>query len=128
MNTISAAPAGSLSEHFDSETFALLEAVADGIEIPEFNADLDVVFGTPLDMYEAGELPHERLVGLDEDEDAVSEAIQARHDRLLAAADIAADDPAIALKVRHRLVDVLLPYAAQLRITALAATPLPIAA
>jgi hypothetical protein len=126
MDTISA-PAAGLSEQFDSETFALLEAAVDGIEIPEFDADMDVVFGTPLDMYEAGELPNERLMGLDED--AAIEAIQVRHDRLLAAADITADDPAIALNVRHRLVDVLLPYAAQLRIAPLAsAVGLPTAA
>ncbi|MFD3931731.1 hypothetical protein [Streptomyces sp. NPDC058614] len=119
-------PAAGLSEHFDSETFALLETVADGIEIPEFDADLDVVFGTPLDMYEAGELPHERLVGLGEN--AAIDAIQARHDRLLAAADITAADPSIARFVRERLVDVLLPYAAQLHITHPAAERLPLAA
>jgi hypothetical protein len=121
MSTISTPTAG-LSEQFDTETFALLEAIGDGIEIPEFNADLDAWAGTPLDMYEAGELPHERLVDLDDA--AAIEAIQTRHDRLLAASDITADDPAIALNVRHRLVDVLLPYAVQLRIVSLAAAEL----
>ncbi|MFJ9634510.1 hypothetical protein ACIRU8_43140 [Streptomyces sp. NPDC101175] len=125
MNLI-ATPAD-LSEQFDSETLALLDAIE--VELPEFgdaNLDLDVAFGTPLSMYEAGLLPHERLEGLDED--AALEAIQIRHDRLLAAADIAADDPTIALNVRHRLVDVLLPHAAQLRSTRPAAALLPVAA
>lgn len=113
MNPISSSVA-SLSEQFDSEAVALLRAVVDGIEIPEFNADLDVFFGTPLDMYEAGELPHECLADLDDA--AAIEAIKVRHGRLLAAGDITIDDPAIALNVRHRLVDILLPYASQLRI------------
>ncbi|UXX98035.1 hypothetical protein N7U49_47925 (plasmid) [Streptomyces sp. AD2-2] len=46
---------------------------------------------------------------------------------MLAARDIAADDPSIARFVRERLVDVLLPYAAHLR-TAPAAVLLPVAA
>lgn len=116
----------SATEHFDTETLALLDEL--DVEIPEFGGvDLDVAFGTPLEMYEAGELPHERLVGLDDD--AALTAIRARHDRLMAAADIAADDPSIGFQVRERLVDVLLPYAGQLRITRPAvAAPPPIAA
>ncbi|MFD7667790.1 hypothetical protein [Streptomyces sp. NPDC059788] len=112
-------------ERFDPETLALLDEL--DVEIPEFGGvDLDVVFGTPLEMYEAGELPHERLVGLDDD--AALTAIRDRHDRLLAASDIAADDPSITARIRERLVDVLLPYAEQLRTTPSVAAPLPIAA
>ncbi|WP_329391491.1 hypothetical protein OG625_40045 (plasmid) [Streptomyces sp. NBC_01351] len=112
-------------ECFDLETQRLLEAVA--VDIPEFgDIDLDVAFGTPLEMYEAGPLPHERLDGLDFT--AALAAIEARENRMLAARDIAAD-PAVTTLVRERLVDVLLPYAAQLRITRPApAARLPLAA
>jgi len=120
-------PASSLAtEDFDIETQELLDAIEVGL--PDFgdaNLDLDVAFGTPLSMYEAGLLPHERLEGLDLE--AAIAAIEARENRMLAARDIAADDPSIARFVRERLVDVLLPYAAQLR-TAPAAASLPVAA
>ncbi|MGW3274846.1 hypothetical protein ACWDFH_25745 [Streptomyces kronopolitis] len=45
-------PTASLAtEHFDTETVALLDAVA--VELPDFGpVDLDIAFGTPLDMYE----------------------------------------------------------------------------
>lgn len=106
------------SESFDTETLALLDAME--VDLPKFgDLDLDVAFGTPLDMYEGSELPHERLAGLDEK--SARNAIRARHDRLLAAADITADDPTIAVRVQERLVDVLLPYVAQLRIASSAA-------
>lgn len=118
-------PAASLAtEGFDIETQELLDAIE--VELPDFgDVDLDVAFGTPLSMYEAGLLPHERLEGLDLE--AAIEAIEARENRLLAARDIAAADPSIARFVRERLVDVLLPYATQLR-TAPATAPLPVAA
>ncbi|MFD4543583.1 hypothetical protein [Streptomyces bauhiniae] len=120
-------PAASLAtEHFDTETLALLDEL--DVEIPECGGvDLDVAFGMPLEMFEAGALPHERLDGLDIT-DAVA-AIEARENRMLAARDIAAADPTATELVRERLVDVLLPYAAQLRITRpAAAATLPIAA
>ncbi|MEW2134629.1 hypothetical protein [Streptomyces sp. NPDC005435] len=123
MNAIS----GPATEHFDAETLALLADL--DVEIPEFGGvDLDVAFGTPLEMYEAGTLPHERLDGLDIT--AAVAAIEARENRMLAARDIVAADPTATELVRERLVDVLLPYAAQLRITRrpAAAVPLPIAA
>ncbi|MGW2393946.1 hypothetical protein ACWCYK_31310 [Streptomyces lydicamycinicus] len=121
-----ARPAASLAtEVFDTETLALLDAL--DVELPDFgDVDLDVAFGTPLGMYEADELPHEQLAGLDIT-DAI-QAIDARGSRLLAARDIAAADPGIARFVRERLVDVLLPYAAQLRIAPPATKPLPLAA
>lgn len=100
-------------ECFDLETQRLLEVVV--VDLPEFgNIDLDIAFGTPLEMYEAGPLPHERLDGLDIT--AAVAAIEARENRMLAARDIAATDPTATELVRERLVDVLLPYAAQLRI------------
>ncbi|MFI9080964.1 hypothetical protein ACIGW8_31600 [Streptomyces sioyaensis] len=119
-------PAASLAtETFDAETLALLEAVE--VPLPEFaGIDMDVAFGTPLEMYAPGPLPHERLDGLDIT--AAIAAIDARENRMLAARDIAATDPTATELVRERLVDVLLPYAAQLRIAPPAATPVPLAA
>ncbi|MEU3907269.1 hypothetical protein AB0F20_26190 [Streptomyces goshikiensis] len=120
-------PADSLAaEHFDAETLALLKAVE--VPLPAFaNIDMDVAFGTPLEMYAAGPLPHERLDGLDIA--AAIAAIEARESRMLAACDIAATDPTVTDLVRERLVDVLLPCAAQLRIARpAAAAPLPLAA
>ncbi|MEU3602256.1 hypothetical protein ABZ714_26590 [Streptomyces sp. NPDC006798] len=126
MNVISRPAASLITEHFDTETLALLEAVE--VPLPEFgDVDLDVAFGTPLEMYEASALPHERLDGLDIT--AAIAAIEARENRLLAARDITATDPTATELVRERLVDVLLPYAAQLRITRpAAAAPVPLAA
>ncbi|MFJ3176297.1 hypothetical protein ACIPJK_36780 [Streptomyces roseus] len=126
MNTTRRPAASLATETFDAETLALLEAVE--VPLPEFgDLDLDVAFGTPLEMFEAGPLPHERLDGLDIT--AAVAAIEARENRMLAARDILATDPTATDLVRERLVDVLLPYAAQLRITRpAAAAPLPIAA
>ncbi|MEU9197777.1 hypothetical protein [Streptomyces hundungensis] len=126
MNTTRRPAASLATENFDAETLALLEAVE--VPLPEFgDVDLDVAFGTPLELFEAGPLPHERLDGLDIT--AAVAAIEARENRMLAARDILATDPTATELVRERLVDVLLPYAAQLRITRpAAAAPLPIAA
>ncbi|MEE1931430.1 hypothetical protein V1J52_25245 [Streptomyces sp. TRM 70351] len=126
MNTTSRPTASLATENFDAETLALLEAVE--VPLPEFGGlDLDVAFGMPLEMFEAGPLPHERLDGLDIT--AAVAAIEARENRMLAARDIVATDPTATELVRERLVDVLLPYAAQLRITPpAAAAPLPLAA
>lgn len=125
MNVTRRPAAGLATEVFDTETLALLDAA--DVALPQFgDVDLDIAFGTPLDMYEAGGLPHERVAGLDI-QDAI-EAIEAREIRLLAARDIAADDPSIAPRVRECLVEVLLPYVAQLRIARPAVEPLPLAA
>lgn len=114
MNTTSRPTASLATENFDAETLALLEAVE--VPLPEFgDLELDVAFGTPLEMFEAGAFPHERLDGLDIT--AAVAAIEARENRMLAARDIAATDPTATELVRERLVDVLLPYATQLRIT-----------
>ncbi|MCL7430143.1 hypothetical protein [Streptomyces sp. YS415] len=96
-----------VSESFYREPLALLDELE--VEFPEFgDVDLDVAFGTPLDLYEAGTLAHEQLDGLD-----VYAAIEARENRLAAARDIVTD-PAVTALVRERLVDVLLPHASQL--------------
>ncbi|MFH9016107.1 hypothetical protein ACH4C6_32600 [Streptomyces sp. NPDC017943] len=126
MNTTSRPTAGLATETFDTETLALLEAVE--VPLPEFGGlDLDVAFGTPLEMFEAGPLPHEQLDCLDIT--AAVAAIEARENRMLAARDIVATDPTATELVRERLVDVLLPYATQLRMTRpAAAASLPIAA
>ncbi|GAA2615567.1 hypothetical protein GCM10010304_81080 [Streptomyces roseoviolaceus] len=117
-------PASLATESFDRETIALLDAIE--VELPEFgDIDLDVAFGTPLDLYEAGTLAHEQLDGLDIY--AAIEAIEARENRLAAARDIVTD-PKVTALVRERLVDVLLPYAAQLHVAWVAAAPLPVAA
>ncbi|MFF8798053.1 hypothetical protein [Streptomyces globisporus] len=114
MNTSSRPTAGLATENFDAETLALLKAVE--VPLPDFGGlDLDVAFVTPLEMFEAGPLPHERLDGLDIT--AAVAAIEARENRMLAARDILVTDPTATELVRERLVDVLLPYAAQLRIT-----------
>ncbi|MGW2612699.1 hypothetical protein ACWC4A_51925 [Streptomyces mirabilis] len=102
---------GLAAEFFDNETLALLEVAE--VPLPEFGRiDLDVAFGTPLEMYAAGPLPHEQLDGLDIH--AAIEAIEARENRMLAARDIAADPAAATELLRERLADVLLPYAAHL--------------
>lgn len=125
MNTTRRAAAGLASEYFDTETLALLDEL--DVDIPEFSSiDLDVAFGTPLEMYDAAPLPHERLDGLDIT--AAVAAIEARENRMLAARDITATDPTVTELVRERLVDVLLPAAAQLRIRQTGAAPIPLAA
>ncbi|MFF9090474.1 hypothetical protein ACF1BE_29595 [Streptomyces sp. NPDC014991] len=129
----SASSAG-LSEQFDSETLTLLDEP--NVEISEFGGvDLDVVFGTPLEMYEPAGTRREirayaaaivvapsRSYELSLSHGAEGQA------RVDAARDILADDPTITARVRERLVDVLLPYAAQLRTPPVTAAPLLVAA
>ncbi|WP_331749915.1 hypothetical protein OG963_43210 (plasmid) [Streptomyces sp. NBC_01707] len=120
-------PAASLAtEHSDAQTLALLEAVE--VPLPDFTGiDLDVAFGTPMEMYAADPLPHEQLDGLDIT--AAIAAIEARENRMLAARDIAATEPTATELVRERLVDMLLPYVRQLRIAPqVAGAPVPLAA
>ncbi|MEU9654378.1 MULTISPECIES: hypothetical protein [Streptomyces] len=122
MNTTSRPTAGLATENFDAETLALLEAVE--VPLPDFaDLDLDVAFGTPLEMHEPFATACEKGLA---SQDLLVEQFFARRQ---AALDIVADDPSIPSRVRERLVDVLLPYAAQLRITPpAAAAPLPLAA
>jgi hypothetical protein len=100
-------PAASLAtESFDRETIALLDAIE--VELPEFgDIDLDVAFGTPLELHEPYATSREK--GLT-DQELLKQFFARRH----AARDILADDPAVTALVRERLVDVLLPYASQL--------------
>ncbi|GAA2330259.1 hypothetical protein Scani_34170 [Streptomyces caniferus] len=126
-------PAASLvTEHFDTETLALLEAIE--VPLPDFaGIDLDIAFGTPLEMY--GLVTTDELTrwdaaaavtkGKTKARNAVIAEYGARRD---AARDIVASDPSITARVRERLVDVLLPYAAQLRIARPATEPLPLVA
>ncbi|GGN61930.1 hypothetical protein GCM10012285_61480 [Streptomyces kronopolitis] len=119
------------TEVFDAETLALLDAVA--VELPDFGpVDLDIAFGTPLEMY--GLVTTDELARWDAaaavttgKTKARTEVVAAFGARRDAARDIAVADPSIGARVRERLVDVLLPYAAQLRI-APATEPLPLAA
>ncbi|MGW3269059.1 hypothetical protein [Streptomyces sp. NPDC001056] len=107
------------TEHFDAETLALLEAVE--VPLPEFSTDLDIVFGTPLELHEPYATSREKDLP---EQELLEQFFARRH----AARDLLADDPSILVRVRERLVDVLLPYAAQLRITQPAAASFPIAA
>ncbi|MFE9360351.1 hypothetical protein ACFYPB_40640 [Streptomyces olivaceoviridis] len=120
----------SATEHFDTETLALLDEL--DVEFPECGGvDLDVVFGTPLEMYEPAGTRREMRAYAAAIVAAPSQSyelslshgaeIQARVD---AARDILADDPTITARVRERLVDVLLPYAAQLHTSPVTAAPL----
>ncbi|MFF1546008.1 hypothetical protein [Streptomyces sp. NPDC058291] len=132
MNVTSRPAASLATEDFDMETQELLAAIE--VELPDFgDVDLDVAFGTPLEMHEFV-TPCELARW-----DAASslkkgrKAAQAKvaHDfaaRRAAAEDILATDPSITELVRERLVDALIPYAAQLRIAPPAAASLPIAA
>ncbi|MCH0560377.1 MULTISPECIES: hypothetical protein [unclassified Streptomyces] len=134
MNTISRPTAGLATENFDAETLALLEAVE--VPLPAFtDLDLDVAFGTPLEMHEfvtPCELARwDAASSLKKGRKAAQ--AQVAHDfaaRRAAAEDILATDPSITELVRERLVDALIPHAAQLRTAppATAAEPLPLAA
>ncbi len=127
-------PAASLTtEDFDAETLALLEAVE--VPLPDFaDLDLDVAFGTPLEMYDL--VTADELARWDAAAAVTKGKTKARDEvvaesgaRREAARDILAADPSITELVRERLVDVLLPYAAQLRIAPpAAAAPVPLAA
>ncbi|MFD3728795.1 hypothetical protein [Streptomyces sp. NPDC058671] len=120
-------------ETFDTEALALLDALdVDLPAIDDTTVDLDVYYGTPLEMYEpAGTLREMRqhaaaIVAAPVDQRyqlslAHGAEIRARVD---AARDIAATDPTVIPLVRERLADVLL-HAAQPHVMRTAAvTPL----
>ncbi|MGV9342857.1 hypothetical protein [Streptomyces sp. NPDC003688] len=120
MNVTSRPAASLATEHFDTETLALLDEL--DVELPEFSGvDLDVAFGTPLELHELFATRHEKELPAQE---LLEQFFARRH----AALDMLADDPTITARVRERLVDVLLPYAAQLRTAPPAAALFPIAA
>ncbi|CAL9675716.1 hypothetical protein [Streptomyces sp. enrichment culture] len=111
-------------EVFDAETLALL----DELDVPlsaDFDVDLDIAFGTPLEMHEpAGTAREMRRYAA-----AVLTVPPVRRQELAlvhgaeitarveASRDILAADPTITARVRERLVDALLPYADRLRRT-----------
>ncbi|MFB7852406.1 hypothetical protein ACFC34_36070 [Streptomyces sp. NPDC056053] len=111
-------------EVFDAETLALL----DELDVPlsaDFDIDLDIAFGTPLEMHEpagtAREMRRYAAVVLTVPPDRRHELALAHGAeitaRVDAGRDILATDPTITTRVRERLVDVLLPYADRLRRT-----------
>jgi hypothetical protein len=132
MNATRRPASGLAIEDFDVETQELLDAIE--VELPDFDdVDLDVAFGTPLEMHEfvtRGELARwDAASSLKKGRKAAQDKVA--HDfaaRRAAAEDILATDPSITELVRERLVDALLPFAAQLRMAPPAAASLPIAA
>ncbi|GAA1554124.1 hypothetical protein [Streptomyces globosus] len=108
----------STSEVVDAETLALLDEL--DVPLDDFDVDLDVAFGTPLEMYElvtTGELARWDAASAAKKgkTKARGEVIAEAGARWEAARDILATDPTITARVRERLVDVLLPYADRLR-------------
>ncbi|MFD7750335.1 hypothetical protein ACFV2V_30705 [Streptomyces sp. NPDC059698] len=124
MNTTRRPTVGLATENFDAETLALLEAIE--VELPEFgDLDLDVAFGTPLEMFEPAGTQREmrryvaEIVAAPVDQRYALSLVHGAEitARIDAARDIVVSDLTPMKLVRERLVDVLLPYAAQLRIT-----------
>ncbi|MFD3567406.1 hypothetical protein [Streptomyces sp. NPDC058667] len=117
----------STGEVFDAETLALL----DELDVPlpasfdDAEVDLDIAFGTPLEMHEpagtAWEMRRYAAAVLTVPPDRRRELALAHGAeitaRIDAGRDILAADPTITARVRERLVDVLLPYADRLRRT-----------
>ncbi|GGU11085.1 hypothetical protein [Streptomyces lateritius] len=114
-------------EVFDAETLALLDELDVPLptELADLDADLDIAWGTPLEMYEpagsAREMRRYAAAVLTVPPDRRHELaltygaeIAARVD---ASRDILAADPPITARVRERLVDILLPHADRLRRT-----------
>ncbi|MFI8007960.1 hypothetical protein [Streptomyces sp. NPDC086010] len=134
MNVIRRPAASLATEHFDTETQELLDAI--DVTLPDFgDIDLDIAFGTPLEMY--GLVTSDELARWDAASTVAKGKTKARDEviaesgaRREAARDILAADPSITELVRERLVDVLIPYAAQLRIAppVTATEPVPLAA
>ncbi|WP_327180331.1 hypothetical protein OG599_34675 (plasmid) [Streptomyces sp. NBC_01335] len=119
MNTTSRPTASLATESFDAQTLALLDAI--DVELPDFgDIDLDIAFGTPLEMYEL--VTADELARWDAASALAKGKSKARDDviaesgaRREAARDILAADPSITALVRERLVDVLIPQAHLLR-------------
>ncbi|MFJ6355170.1 hypothetical protein ACIQKB_37645 [Streptomyces sp. NPDC092046] len=118
----------SLGEAFDAETLALMNE----LDVPltmDFDADLDVFFGTPLEMHDlvtTNELARwDAAAAVKKDKTKARDEVVAEYGaRREAARDILKDDPSITARVRERLVDLLLPYAVQLRVDRPAAAAL----
>ncbi|MFE5797788.1 hypothetical protein ACFQ8C_35130, partial [Streptomyces sp. NPDC056503] len=115
----------SIDEVVDAETLALLDEldVPLSADFDDAEVDLDVTWGTPLEMHEpactAREMRRYAAVVLTVPPDRRQELALAHgaeiSARVDAGRDILAADPSIAARVRERLVDVLIPHAAQLR-------------
>ncbi|WP_435191312.1 hypothetical protein [Streptomyces sp. bgisy126] len=113
-------------EEFDGETLALLDALDVGLpSIDDAMVDLDVYYGTPLEMHEpAGTLREMRRYAA-----AIVSSAKASYARLAeetgaeivarldAARDIVTTDPTLVPLVRERLADLLLPHTEQTRLT-----------
>ncbi|MFE5514139.1 hypothetical protein ACFQ9J_26760 [Streptomyces sp. NPDC056529] len=94
------------SEVFDAETLALLDALDVGLPgIDDAMVDLDIYYGTPLEMYDPPGLREIHRHGAE---------TAARVD---AACDIVATDPTVIPLVRERLADLLLPHTEQIWLT-----------
>ncbi|MEU8550516.1 hypothetical protein AB0C81_26645 [Streptomyces roseoverticillatus] len=115
--TTTSVPVNGFSENFDAETLALLDAIE--VALPEFgDVDLDVVFGTPLEMHEfvtPGELARFEAAagprgGRTKARDEIAAEFAARK---AAAQDIVAADPSITERVRERLLEALEPSIAE---------------
>ncbi|MDW4917371.1 hypothetical protein [Streptomyces californicus] len=124
MNTTSRPTASLATENFNDETLALLEAIE--VELPEFgDLDLDVAFGTPLEMFEPAGTQREmrryaaEILAAPVDQRYALSLVHGAEitARIDVARDIVVGDLTTMKLVRERLVDFLLPYAAQLRIT-----------
>ncbi|MGW5003138.1 hypothetical protein ACWEP8_36410 [Streptomyces hydrogenans] len=117
----------SSGEAVDAETLALLDEldVPLPVDLDDAEVDLDIAFGTPLEMYEpagtAREMRRYAAAVLTVPPDRRHELALAHGAeiaaRVDAGRDILAADPTITARVRERLVDVLLPRAARLRRT-----------
>ncbi|MFJ3505715.1 hypothetical protein [Streptomyces sp. NPDC090135] len=95
-------------EEIDGETLALLDAL--DVHLPgiyDAMVDLDIYYGTPLEMYDPPGLREIHRHGTE---------IAARMD---AARDIVATDPTVIPLVRERLADLLLPHTDQAHLTGL---------
>ncbi|MFC8263760.1 hypothetical protein ACFUNF_40725 [Streptomyces sp. NPDC057291] len=113
MNVTRRPDASLVAEHFDAETLQVLDAI--DVELPHFgDIDLDVVFGTPLEMYERftpGELARLGATGSrTKARDEVVAQLWARQD---AAENSVATDPSITERVRERLLEALEPSIAE---------------
>ncbi|MFG2841106.1 hypothetical protein ACGFYE_39720 [Streptomyces zaomyceticus] len=115
----------SSGEVFDAETLVLLNELDVPLPIALTDVDVDVVWGTPLEMYEpagtAREMRRYAAAVLTVPPDRRHELALAHGAeitaRVDASRDILAADPSITARVRERLVDVLLPHADRLRRT-----------
>ncbi|MFJ3817777.1 hypothetical protein [Streptomyces sp. NPDC090056] len=113
-------------DELDAETLALLDALDVSLPgIDDATVDLDVYYGTPLEMHEpAGTLWEMRRYAAAIASGAKSSYARLAEEagaeiaaRLDAARDIVVTDPTLVSLVRERLADLLLPHTDQARLT-----------